>query len=45
MGFYLVERLAGRAVAEVAAMGAEYDWRRDPEAPIYYPQQAEVPGA
>lgn len=44
MGFYLVKRLAGRAVAEVAAMGAEYDWHRDPETPIYYPQQAEVPG-
>ena len=43
MGFYLVQRLAGRAVAEVAAMGAEYDWHRDPEAPIYYPQQAVVP--
>ena len=45
MGFYLVKRLAGRAVAEVAAMSAEYDWHRDPEEPIYYPQQAEVPGA
>jgi putative intracellular protease/amidase len=44
MGFYLVKRLAGRAVAEVSAMGAEYDWHRDPETPIYYPQQAEVPG-
>ena len=43
MGFYLVERLAGRAVAEVAAMAAEYDWHRDPEEPIFYPQQAEVP--
>jgi putative intracellular protease/amidase len=43
MGFYLVERLAGRAVAEVAAMAAEYDWHRDPEEPIYYPQQAAVP--
>ncbi|HEX4965899.1 MAG TPA: DJ-1/PfpI family protein [Thermoanaerobaculia bacterium] len=44
MGFYLVKRLAGRAVAEVAAKGAEYDWHRDPEEPIYYPQQAAVPG-
>ncbi len=44
MGFYLVKRLAGRAVAEVAAMGAEYDWHRDPETPIYYPEQAAVPG-
>jgi len=43
MAFYLVERLAGRAVAEVAAKGAEYDWHRDPETSIYYPQQAEVP--
>ena len=43
LGFYLVERLAGRAVAEVAAMAAEYDWHRDPEEPIDYPQQAEVP--
>lgn len=43
MGFYLVKRLAGRAVAETAAMSAEYDWHRDPEAPIFYPQQAEVP--
>ena len=40
MGFYLVSRLAGRAVAENAAMAAEYDWRRDPQAPILYPQQA-----
>ncbi|MFY9826830.1 MAG: DJ-1/PfpI family protein [Thermoanaerobaculia bacterium] len=44
MAFYLVERLAGRAVAEVAAKGAEYDWHRDPEEPIFYPQQAAVPG-
>jgi putative intracellular protease/amidase len=43
MGFYLVKRLAGRAIAEVAAQAAEYDWHRDPEQPIYYPQQAEVP--
>ncbi|HSS77284.1 MAG TPA: DJ-1/PfpI family protein [Thermoanaerobaculia bacterium] len=43
MAFYLVKRLAGRAVAEVAAKGAEYDWHRDPEEPIYYPQQAAVP--
>jgi putative intracellular protease/amidase len=43
MAFYLVERLAGRAVAEIAAKSAEYDWHRDPDEPIYYPQQAEVP--
>jgi putative intracellular protease/amidase len=43
LGFYLVKRLAGRAVAEVAAQSAEYDWHRDPEEPIYYPQQADVP--
>lgn len=43
MGFYLVKRLAGRAVAEVAAQAAEYDWHRDPEQPIFYPQQAAVP--
>jgi putative intracellular protease/amidase len=42
MGFYLVSRLAGRAVAEVAATAAEYDWHRDPQAPIFYPQQALV---
>jgi transcriptional regulator GlxA family with amidase domain len=30
MGFYLVERLAGRAVAEQAARAAEYDWQREP---------------
>ncbi|MFL6261520.1 MAG: DJ-1/PfpI family protein [Thermoanaerobaculia bacterium] len=45
MAFYLVQRLAGRAVAETAAKGAEYDWHRDPEEPIYYPQQAAVPGS
>lgn len=43
MAFYLVERLAGRAVAETAAKGAEYDWHRDPQQPILYPQQATVP--
>jgi transcriptional regulator GlxA family with amidase domain len=42
MGFYLVSRLAGRAVAEQAAMAAEYDWHRDPQTPIFYPQQALV---
>lgn len=36
MGFYLVARLAGPAVAERAAREAEYDWRRDPAAPIVY---------
>ena len=43
MGFYLVSRLAGRAVAENAVAAAEYDWHRDPLAPIDYPQQASVP--
>jgi transcriptional regulator GlxA family with amidase domain len=42
LGFYLVSRLAGRAVAEIAAEGAEYDWHRDPNQPIVYPQQANV---
>jgi putative intracellular protease/amidase len=42
MGFHLVSRLAGRAVAEVAVTAAEYDWHRDPQAPIFYPQQALV---
>jgi transcriptional regulator GlxA family with amidase domain len=36
MAFYLVARLAGRAVAEAAARAAEYDWHRDPETPISY---------
>lgn len=45
MGFYLVKRLAGRAIAEVAAQAAEYDWHRNPEEPIDYPQQAEVPSS
>jgi transcriptional regulator GlxA family with amidase domain len=43
MAFHLVDRLAGRAVAEAAAKQAEYDWHRDPQAPIFYPQQATVP--
>ena len=43
MGFHLVDQLAGRAVAETAAKEAEYDWHRDPQTPIYYPQQAVVP--
>jgi transcriptional regulator GlxA family with amidase domain len=43
LGFYLVSRLAGRAVAEIAAKAAEYDWHRDPNQPILYPQQARVP--
>ena len=43
MAFYLVQRLAGRAVAEAAALAAEYDWHRDPQQPIFYPQQAAVP--
>jgi transcriptional regulator GlxA family with amidase domain len=43
LGFHLVSRLAGRAVAEIAAISAEYDWHRDPNQPIFYPQQADVP--
>ena len=43
MGFYLVARLAGRAVAEAAALASEYDWRRDPQVPVHYPPQARVP--
>lgn len=43
LAFHLVSRLAGRAVAERAVLSAEYDWHRDPEAPIVYPQQATVP--
>lgn len=43
MAFHLVDRLMGRAVAETAAMTAEYDWHRDPQQPILYPQQAAVP--
>lgn len=43
MAFHLVSRLAGRAVAETAAIGAEYDWHRDPNQPISYPRQAIVP--
>ncbi len=43
MAFHLVDRLAGRAVAEAAAIQAEYDWHRDPQEPIYYPEQAPVP--
>jgi putative intracellular protease/amidase len=41
LGFYLVSRLAGRAVAENAAVAAEYDWHRDPQTPIFYPPQAQ----
>ncbi|CAM3819162.1 DJ-1/PfpI family protein [Paracidovorax anthurii] len=43
MAWHLVSRLAGRAVAEAAALAAEYDWHRDPGQPIFYPQQAAVP--
>lgn len=43
MAFHLVSRLAGRAVAETAALAAEYDWHRNPDEAIYYPQQAAVP--
>jgi putative intracellular protease/amidase len=45
MAFHLVSRLAGRAVAETAVSNAEYDWHRNPQLPIHYPQQAEVPSA
>jgi putative intracellular protease/amidase len=45
LGFYLVSRLAGRAVAETAAISAEYDWHRDPYEPIIYPPQANVQDA
>ena len=41
MGFYLVSRLAGRAVAENAVAAAEYDWHRDPQTSISYPARAE----
>jgi hypothetical protein len=37
-----VQRLAGRAVAELAVSATEYDWHRDPQTPIHYPQQASV---
>jgi len=30
-------------MAKAAALSAEYDWHRDPQEPIFYPQQAEVP--
>lgn len=43
MAFHLVARLAGRAVAEAAAKQAEYDWHRNPQQPIFYPEQAMVP--
>jgi putative intracellular protease/amidase len=43
LGFHLVSRLAGRAVAEIAVAAAEYDWHRDPQVPIFYPQQAIIP--
>ena len=42
LGFYLVSRLAGRAVAENAVRAAEYDWHRDPQQPVYFPPQAGV---
>lgn len=45
MGFHLVSRLAGRAVAETAAIAAEYDWHRNPQTPIRYPEQAAVPSS
>jgi putative intracellular protease/amidase len=43
MAFHLVDRLMGRAVAEQAVTAAEYDWHRNPEEPIHYPQGAVVP--
>lgn len=45
LGWHLVSRMAGRAVAEAAALAAEYDWHRDPDQPIFYPQQAAVPSS
>lgn len=42
LGFYLVSRMAGRAVAENAVSAAEYDWHRDSQTPIFYPPQASV---
>ena len=42
LGFYLVSKLAGRAVAENAVAAAEYDWHRDPQTPIFYPQRADA---
>ena len=42
LGFYLVSRLAGRAVAENAVAAAEYDWHRAPQTPIDYPQATAV---
>jgi putative intracellular protease/amidase len=45
MGFYLVERLAGRAVAETAVRSAEYNWQHDPNKPIEYVQGATVPSS
>jgi transcriptional regulator GlxA family with amidase domain len=41
LGFYLVSRLAGRAVAENAVAAAEHNWQRDPQTPIFYPPQAQ----
>jgi putative intracellular protease/amidase len=35
MAFYLVSRLAGVAVADMAAQAAEYDWHRDPKHPVH----------
>jgi transcriptional regulator GlxA family with amidase domain len=43
MAFHLVDRLMGRAVAEAAVKEAEYDWHRDPQTPIFYPQRATLP--
>jgi len=37
LGFYLVSRMAGHKVAEIAVRAAEYDWHRDPKVPIDYP--------
>lgn len=43
MAFHLVSRMAGRAVAETAAISAEYDWKRNSDDSVYYPKQAKVP--
>jgi transcriptional regulator GlxA family with amidase domain len=42
MAFHLVAFLAGRAAAEAAAKQAKYDWHRNPQQPIFYPEQAAV---
>jgi transcriptional regulator GlxA family with amidase domain len=43
MAYHLLLRLAGRAAAEAATIGAEFDRHSDPNQAIFYPQQAVVP--